>query len=126
MESHLKVVKKIIEYVKHTTNFGLWYLKQKHFNLCSYTDLGITGLKSDRKSISEACSFLRSCFVSWMCKKQKLYYSLHHQRSGEHLNWSWLYPNPLVQHTLQDFGLEMKGSPLYVIVLVQLALLRTW
>lgn len=26
-ESHLKVAKNIIKYVKHTTNFGLWYHK---------------------------------------------------------------------------------------------------
>lgn len=125
MESHLKEVKKIIEYVMHTTNFGLWYLKQKHFNLCSYTYLDFTRLKSDRKSISGACFFLRSCFVSWMYRKQKCYCSLHHL-SGVHLDWSWLCPNPLVQHTLRDFGLEKKGSPCYVIVLMQLALPRTW
>lgn len=39
MESHLKVLKKIIKYVKHTTNFGLWLSKQTHFDHSAYTDL---------------------------------------------------------------------------------------
>lgn len=111
MELHLKVVKKIIKYVKHTTNFGLWYLKQTHFDLCAYTDSDFAGSKSDGKSTSGACFFLGSCFLSWMCKKQssislsttEAEYILARLR---HAQIFWM------QLTLINFGLEMKHSPL--------------
>lgn len=61
MESHLKAVKKIIKYIKHSTNF-----KQVHFDLSACTDLDFVGSKSDRKNTSGACFFLRSCCVPWM------------------------------------------------------------
>lgn len=44
-ESHLKMVKKIIKYVKHTTNFGLWYpTVVTLWTLCPY-QLGLCCIK---------------------------------------------------------------------------------
>lgn len=68
-ESHLKAIKKIIKSVKHTTDFGLWYLKQSHFDLSAYTNSNFVGSESDMRSTTGASFFLGSCLVSWMCNK---------------------------------------------------------
>ena len=37
-ECHLKVVKRIVRYLLHTPNFGIWYPKGSSFNLVGYSD----------------------------------------------------------------------------------------
>ena len=37
-ETHLKAVKRIIRYVKHTSDYGLFYPKLDSFDLISYCD----------------------------------------------------------------------------------------
>lgn len=69
MESQLKEVKKIIKSVEHTSNFGLWYPKQTHFDLCVHTNSNFVRSKNGKKSTSGVCLFLGSWFVSSMCKK---------------------------------------------------------
>ena len=68
-ESHLKSVKRILRYLKHTTKFGLSYCKACEFELLSYSDADFAGCKSDRKSTSGTCHFLGQSLVSWCCKK---------------------------------------------------------
>ena len=38
-ESHSKAIKRILRYLKHTQNVGLWYPKGVRFELIGYTDL---------------------------------------------------------------------------------------
>ncbi|XP_050896533.1 uncharacterized mitochondrial protein AtMg00810-like [Lathyrus oleraceus] len=54
-ESHLTAVKRIMKYLKGTTNVGLWYPK---------------GSKADQKSTSGTCHILGNALVSLACKKQ--------------------------------------------------------
>ena len=51
-ETPLKAVKRILRYVKHTLDYGLFYPKNDSFNLVSYCDADYAGCKSDRKSTS--------------------------------------------------------------------------
>ena len=37
-DCHLKAVKKIVRYLIHTQNFGIWYPKRASFNLVGYSD----------------------------------------------------------------------------------------
>ena len=37
-ESHLKTTKRILRYLKHTRNIGLWYPKGARFELIGYSD----------------------------------------------------------------------------------------
>jgi hypothetical protein len=37
-ESHLKATKRILRYLKHTQNIGLWYPKGENFELIRYSD----------------------------------------------------------------------------------------
>src|SRR5919106_3491462 len=48
-ECHLKAVKRIVRYLIHTPNFGIWYLKRASFDLVGYSDSDYAGDKVDRK-----------------------------------------------------------------------------
>ena len=51
-ESHMTSLKKIIKYVKTTTNFGVWYSKDTNDVLAGYSDANWAGNAADRKSTS--------------------------------------------------------------------------
>ena len=51
-ESHLKATKRILRYLRHTPNVGLWYPKGSQFELIGYSDYDYAGYKVDRKSTS--------------------------------------------------------------------------
>ena len=63
-ESHLTVVKRIIKYLKCTTNVGLWYPKGTSLSVISFLDFDFPGCKLDRKSTSGTCHLLGSSLVS--------------------------------------------------------------
>jgi len=65
-------VKRILRYLVHTLNFGLWYPKGSNFNLLGYSDCDYTGCKVERKSTLGTCQFLGRSLVSWSSKKQNL------------------------------------------------------
>ena len=64
------VVKRILRYLVHTPNLGLWYPKGSKFNLLGYSDSDYAGCKVDRKSTLGTCQFLGRSLVSWSSKKQ--------------------------------------------------------
>jgi hypothetical protein len=68
-EFHLRAMKRILRYLVHTPNFGLWYPKGSHFDLIRYSDIDYAGYKVDRKSTSGTCQFLARSLVSWALKK---------------------------------------------------------
>ncbi|KEH41485.1 hypothetical protein MTR_1g051400 [Medicago truncatula] len=57
-------------YLVGTTNLGLWYRKDKKFNLTAYCDTDYAGDKIERKSTNGACQFLGQALISWSCRKQ--------------------------------------------------------
>ena len=69
-ECHLIAVKRIVRYLIHTPNFGIWYPKGSYFNLVGYSDSDYASDKVDRKSTSGTCQFLGKSLVSWSSKKQ--------------------------------------------------------
>jgi hypothetical protein len=69
-ECHLMAVKRILRYLEHTPNLGLWYPKGSTFDLLGYSDSDYASCKVDRKSISGTCQFLGRSLVSWSSKKQ--------------------------------------------------------
>ncbi|XP_075112479.1 secreted RxLR effector protein 161-like [Nicotiana tabacum] len=52
-KSHLTVVKRILRYVKDTTDLCLWYPKDSNFNLVGYVDVDYAGFLVERKSTSD-------------------------------------------------------------------------
>jgi len=79
-ESHLKAVKRIFRYLKHTPDLALWYPRRCNFDLVGYADIDYAGFLVDRKSTSGMTHFLGPCLVSWHprnntllpCPQQKL------------------------------------------------------
>jgi hypothetical protein len=69
-ESHLKATKRILRYLKHTQNIGLWYPKGAKFELIGYSDSDYAGCKVERRSTSSTCQLLGRSLVSWSSKKQ--------------------------------------------------------
>ena len=69
-ESHLKATKRILKYLKHTQNIGLWYPKGAKFELVGYSGSDYAGCKIERKSTSGTCQLLGTSLVSWSSKKQ--------------------------------------------------------
>jgi hypothetical protein len=69
-KAHLRAVKRILRYLKHTPSVGLWYPKGATFELIGYSDSYYVGCKIDRKSTSGGCHLLRRSLVSWTSKKQ--------------------------------------------------------
>ena len=68
-ESHIITAKRIIRYLKGTSNLGLWYSRDSSLNLIGYSDADYGGYKIDRKSTSDTCQFLGSNLISWHHKK---------------------------------------------------------
>ena len=69
-ESHLTAVKRILRYLKGTTNVGLCYRKAEKFNLVGFCDADFAGDRVERKSTSGSCQFLGGNLISWYSKKQ--------------------------------------------------------
>ncbi|XP_070031768.1 secreted RxLR effector protein 161-like [Nicotiana tomentosiformis] len=69
-ESHLKTVKRILRYLKGTTDLCIWYPKDNNLDLVGYVDADYVGFLVDKKSTSGMTHFLVSCLVSWATKNQ--------------------------------------------------------
>ena len=69
-ESHFKDAKRILKYLKGTTNVGLWYPCDSNISLRGFSDSDYVGCKLDRKSTSGTCHLLGSSLISWNSKKQ--------------------------------------------------------
>ena len=63
-ESHMIALKRIIKYVKTTTNFGVWYNKDTNDVLAEYSNADWAGNADDRKSTSGGCFYVGNNLVS--------------------------------------------------------------
>ena len=68
-ESHTLAAKRIIRFLKGTSNLGLWYSRNSSLDLIGILDADYRGYKIDRKSTSDTCQFLGLNLISWHCKK---------------------------------------------------------
>ena len=110
-ECHLMVVKRILRYLVHTPNLGLWYPKDSTFDLLGYSDSDYAGCKVDQKSTTGTCQFLGRSLVSRSSKKQNSIAlstaEAEYVAAGAccaQLLW--------MRQTLSDFGCEYKKIPL--------------
>jgi len=63
-ESHFMAAKRILKYLKGTTNVGLWYPSYSPIRLIGYSDSDFVGCKLDRKSTNGTCHLLGSSLIS--------------------------------------------------------------
>jgi hypothetical protein len=71
-ESHLKVTKRILRYLKYIQNVNLWYPKVAKFEVVGYSKLDYAGCKVKRKSTLGTCHLLGRSLVSWSSNKQNI------------------------------------------------------
>ena len=110
-ESHLKAAKRILKYLKGTTNVGLWYPSHCPIHLIGYSDSDFAGCKLDRKSTSATCHLLGSSLISWHSKKQACVAlstaEVEYIAAGSCCSQIlWL------KQQLEDFGLNISKVPL--------------
>ena len=108
-ESHLKAIKRILRYLKHTPNISLWYPKGAKFELVGYSDLNYVGCKVERKGISGICQLLKRSLVSWSSKKQNSVAlstaEAEYISAGSCAQILWM------KATLSDFRIKFKKVP---------------
>jgi len=111
-ESHIKAAKRILKYMKGTTNVGLWYPNESNIVLSGFSDSNYAGCKLDRKSTSDTCHLLGSSLISWNSKKhacvalstnEAKYIAVGHACAQS----IWL------KHQLMDYGVKLEKVPLY-------------
>ena len=69
-ELHLLAAKRVLRYLKGTTEFGIFNKKRGDDELAAYTDSDYAGDLEDRKSTSGYVFLLSSGVVSWSSRKQ--------------------------------------------------------
>ena len=110
-DCHLVAVKRILRYLVHTQNLGLWYPKGSLFDLLGYSDSDYAGCKVDRKSTTGTCQFLGRSLVSWSSKKQNCV--ALSTAEAEYIAAGACCAQLLwMKQTLRDFGCEFNKIPL--------------
>jgi hypothetical protein len=108
---HLKAAKRILRYLKHTPNIGLWYPKGAQFELIGYSDSGYVRCKVDRKSTLGCCQFLGRSLVSWSSKKQNSV--VLSTAEAEYISADSCCAQLLwMKQTLLDYRISFKNVPL--------------
>jgi hypothetical protein len=68
--SHRTAVQRVLRYLKHTLEFGIWYSASSSLDLVGFSDADFVGCVIDRKSTSGTCHSLGSSLVCWSSQKQ--------------------------------------------------------
>lgn len=71
-ELHLRAAKRVIRYIKGTTDFGVKFKRSKEFKLVGFSDSDWGGSIDDMKSTFGYCFTLGSGVFSWSSKKQEI------------------------------------------------------
>jgi len=111
-ESHFKAAKRILKYLKGTTNVGIWYPNEYNIALSGFSDSDYAGCKLDKKSTSGTCHLLGSNLISWNSKKQACVAlsttEAEYIAAGHACAQSiWL------KHQLMDYGVKLEKVPFY-------------
>ena len=69
-ESHLVAVKRILRYLRGTSDLSLWYPRGGSLKLHGYSDADYAGSLVDRKNTLGIAHYLGPCLISWASKKQ--------------------------------------------------------
>lgn len=69
---HLNAVKRILQYVKGTINFGLNYTRGTgNYLLSGYSDSDMAGDVEDRRSTGGMVFYLNESLITWVSQKQR-------------------------------------------------------
>ncbi|KAJ8769571.1 hypothetical protein K2173_005174 [Erythroxylum novogranatense] len=70
--SHLKTAKRILRYIKGTTDYGMLYTSEKELELVVFSDSDWAGSYDDRKSTTGFVFYFGSTTFTWSSKKQSI------------------------------------------------------
>ncbi|XP_038885877.1 secreted RxLR effector protein 161-like [Benincasa hispida] len=70
-ELHLKAAKRVMRYIKGTSDFGIKFTRSKEFKLVGFFNSDWGGSIDDMRSTSGYCFTLDSSVFSWSSKKQE-------------------------------------------------------
>ena len=70
--THFKTAKRILRYIKGTTNYGLFYSSSNNYEIVGYSDSDWSGDLDDRKSTTGFVFFMGNTAFTWMSKKQPI------------------------------------------------------
>ncbi len=68
--SHRQAVKRIMRYLNHILEFGIWYSTSSSICFSGYSDADFAGCRIDRKSTSGTYHFLSTSLIAWSSRKQ--------------------------------------------------------
>ncbi|KAK8933646.1 hypothetical protein KSP39_PZI015791 [Platanthera zijinensis] len=108
-ESHYTAVKRILRYLKGTPNLGLWYPRNRDFQLTGYSDADFAGCREDRKSTTGTCQFLGGRLISWSSKKQTSV-AISTAESEYVAAGSCCAQLLWMQHQLKDYGIQIEDN----------------
>ena len=111
-ESHIQAVKRILRYLKGTSDLGLWYPKGTNFDLVGYANADYAGYLGDRKSTTGMAHFLGSCLISWGSKKQNSV-ALSTAEAEYVAAASCCAQLLWIKQQLSDFGLKIEQVPIF-------------
>src|ERR1044072_218409 len=111
-ETHLTAVKRILRYLKGTTNLGLMYENTSEYKLSGFCDADYAGDRIERKSTSGNCQFLGRNLVSW-ASKRKSTIALSNAEA-EYISASLCSTQMLwMKHLLEDYQISESNIPIY-------------
>ena len=70
-EMHYKAAKRVLRYIKGTTELGIWFRRAEKFSLIGYSDSDWAGSVDDMRSTSGYVFFVNHGVFSWLSKKQE-------------------------------------------------------
>jgi hypothetical protein len=104
-ETNLKSVNRIFRYLKGALEIGLWYTKDKDFNLVAYIDADWADSIDDKKSTSGVELFLGKCLLTWLSNKETST-SLYTTKKECIVSTSWCTQVFWMKQTLEDLQIR--------------------
>jgi len=69
---HMGIAKRVLKYIRETTDLGIWYLNTGGVKLIGYADSDWAGSVDDMKSTSGYVFNIGSSTICWNAKKQEV------------------------------------------------------
>ena len=110
-DSHLKVAKRILRYLKKIGDLVLFYPAGDTFDLVGFADADFAGYQVDRKSTSGMAHFLGSSIISWGTKKQNSV-ALSTAEAEYVADATCCSQLLWIRQHMEDFGIHIKAIPL--------------
>ena len=110
-KAHMRVVKRILRYLKGTIHYGLRFLSQSSLTLYGFSDSDWAGCSATRRSTTGYNIYLGANLVSWCSKRQNTV-----ARSSTEAEYRALASTAAevtwITYLFQDIGLPMTRTPL--------------